>query len=119
MLTGPRASAEFWATYARGLFGVREPWLGHFIFLEEDKTAFHRYRPEVGAIPISTTFFRASFLQRYVIFSQRLALNREYSAVALILAPQSRSGAFAEPAGNIRFCNFIKSLYASIGDGPD
>jgi hypothetical protein len=65
--------------------------------------------------PVFDEFRGASYTRRYEVFCRRLVRERHYTAAALLTSPSGRrglAGDYAEPAEDLRFIDFARTLTA-------
>jgi hypothetical protein len=66
--------------------------------------------------PVFAEFKNASYAKRYELFCRKLVRERHYTSVAFLMSPQAGGarGEYTEPARDLTFENFAKSLAAQI-----
>jgi hypothetical protein len=106
-------SKDFWVAYREKAFGVSpQPWLGYFFMLEDAPKSRTPVSLMKSCFPPMEVFASTSYMDRYRILCERLILERDYSATALIAAPKnSRTGEHYCPSENLSPYRFAKSLY--------
>lgn len=88
------------------------------IFLLEDckesQTAVRVKEPHFGVLE---EFRGASYAKRYELFCRKLVRERHYDASAFLLSDRKagQKGAFREPAEDLTFDLYIRSLVAHVG----
>lgn len=107
-------SRDFWVAYRERAFGVSEaPWLGYFFFLEEssasDKVVSLAKSP-LSPLPV---FQGTSYLRRYEILCERLVLERDYTATALVVSNRATSS-IRDGGAEVGAMKFFKSLYSHL-----
>lgn len=109
------SAMDLWTAYREGAFNKTiRPWLG-YIFLLEDCPSSHRpvkvKEPHFKVLP---EFVNASYATRYELFCRKLVRERHYNASTFLLSEQKAGlrGAFTEPAPDLTFVQFAKSLTA-------
>lgn len=109
-------SRDFWIAYRERAFGLtRQPWLGYFFLLEESSRSTTSVKLDQSKFPAFPIFKGASYMDRYRILCERLVLERDYSATALLASPKdSRDGKFIEPSDELKLYKFSKSLFAHL-----
>lgn len=107
-------SRDFWVAYRERVFGVTEaPWLGYLFFLECSPSSSRAVALADGPLPPSPVFRGTSYLRRYEILCERLVLERDYTATALLVS--DRDGETVRDGGaSVGAMNFFKSLYAYL-----
>ena len=107
-------SRDFWVAYRERVFGVTEaPWLGYLFFLEDSPSSERAVALADSPLPPLPVFQGTSYLRRYEILCERLMLERDYMATALLVSDSKtasvRDG--GEPVGALKF---FKSLYSYL-----
>ena len=104
-------SRDFWLAYRERAFGVSEsPWLGYFFFLEDSESSTRPVALHQSPLAPMPIFNQSSYLRRYEILCERLMLERDYSATALLVS--EKDGRTIRDGGpNVTACQFLKSLY--------
>ena len=107
-------SRDFWISYREKVFGVVEaPWLGYFFFLEESEESCNPVTLSKSLFPPMNVFIDTSYLRRYEILCERLMLERDYNATALVISKQA-SGDIRDGGENVTAYAFFKSLYSFL-----
>jgi hypothetical protein len=107
---------DFWTAYREKAFGLSpQPWLGYFFLLEDAPKS----RAPVGLAPSPfkpfPAFEQTSYLDRYGLLCERLVLERDYTATALVASPRNaKNGAFSEPRPELSAYRFALSLYQHL-----
>lgn len=109
-------SHDFWRAYREKVLGVtKAPWIGYFFLLERSEQSTTPVKPAKGKIylPQMTIFNQASYTRRYEILCERLMLERDYSAAALL---STSSDGVVSPVENdqLSFYSFCDSLYRHL-----
>lgn len=109
-------SRDFWTAYREKAFGLsRAPWLGYFFLLEESPKSTTPVRLDTSPFPAFPVFNGTSYMDRYRILCERLVLERDYSATALLASPRdSKEGLFSEPCAELGLYCFARSLFAHL-----
>lgn len=105
---------DVWLAYREGLLGTHQPWLGYFFFLEDAEGSTKPVSAGCSTFKIDPIFERASYARRYEILCERLVLERNYNAAALVLAPRGEEGTFREPNEALSMRHFIKALWGHL-----
>lgn len=111
------SATDFWLAYREGALGAHPPWLGYFLMLEETARSTKPVgvaSPLFPALPAFTDPPRPSYARRYEILCQRLVLERNYSAAALLLSPRLADGSYREPNPELSVTRFVRSLYGHL-----
>lgn len=107
-------SRDFWTAYREKAFGAGEaPWLGYFFFLEDSDASSRPVALSRSPLPPFPIFNGSSYKRRYEILCERLMLERDYSATALVFSEQA-SGKVCDGGPNVTAYQFFKSLYLHL-----
>lgn len=107
-------SRDFWLAYRERAFGVSEsPWLGYFFFLEDSGSSTRPVSLQKGPFAPMAVFEGSSYLRRYEILCERLMLERDYSATALLVSDKD-GRAIRDGGPNVAAYSFFRSLYAHL-----
>lgn len=105
---------DFWVAYREKAFGVTEaPWLGYFLFVEQSEASTHPVALSKSPIPPMEAFLGSSYLRRYELLCERLMLERDYSATALVVSEKTPVR-IQDGGENVSAYGFFKSLYAHL-----
>jgi len=112
------SSVDLLTAYREGRFApdVR-PWLGWLMLLEDAPACRRPVRAEEPHFKVFAEFKRASYLQRYLIFCERLMRERLYDAACVLVSEPragARDGGFLEPDPRFGFRGFAASLAAHL-----
>lgn len=108
------SSTDFWVAYREGALGPHQPWLGYFLLVEESEKSVSTVRLPRAVFEPMPIFQNTSYIDRYAILCQRLVLERNYTAAALLTSPRGASGAYDEPAPALTFEHFARSLFGHL-----
>ena len=98
----------------RGLFGHLKPWFGFIMLVERaPKSLAPIAVPKNMPFPVDPVFFGASYIERYRIFFERMVVEGNYDAVALITAENADSH-FVEPSVVLSLANLEAAIRARI-----
>ena len=107
-------SRDFWVAYRERVFGVTEaPWLGYLFFLEDSPSSGRAVALADSPLPPLSVFQGASYLQRYEMLCERLMLERDYTATALLVS-DSKNASVRDGGETVGAMNFFKSLYSYL-----
>ena len=111
------SALDLWTAYREGAFNrTVRPWLGYFIMLEDcDKTRcpVSVREPHFEVFP---EFKGSSYAKRYELFCRKLVRERHYNAAAFLISSneEGAKGLWQEPADDLTFENFARSLCAQV-----
>ncbi|HPC82494.1 MAG TPA: PaeR7I family type II restriction endonuclease [Thermoanaerobaculaceae bacterium] len=106
---------DLWTAYREGAFNrTVRPWLGYLFLLEDCDKSRSPVRTVEPHFSIFPEFRGASYAERYELFCRKLVRERHYNAAAFLLSPreEGQRGIFSEPANDLAFALFARSLVA-------
>lgn len=107
-------SRDFWLAYREKVFGVTEaPWLGYFFFLEDSPQSGRAVALADSPLQPLPVFNGTSYLRRYEILCERLMLERDYMATALLVS-DSATSSVRDGGEAVSAMKFFKSLYSYL-----
>ena len=109
------SALDLWTAYREGAFNKTiRPWLGYVFLLEDCEESRRPVRVKEPHFKVFPEFANASYARRYELFCRKLVRERHYNACAFLLSEQKagRRGAFGEPADDLTFLQFARSLVA-------
>ncbi|MCR5839269.1 MAG: PaeR7I family type II restriction endonuclease [Kiritimatiellae bacterium] len=107
-------SRDFWLAYRERAFGVIEaPWLGYFFFLEDAPLSNKTVALADSPLPPLSVFEGTGYLRRYEILCERLMLERDYTATALVVSDKTTSKV-RDGGDSVGVVKFFHSLYAYL-----
>jgi hypothetical protein len=108
------SSVDLWRAFKEGVLGAHAPWVGYFFFLEDAEGSREPVRVATSQFPPDPIFTGTSYAKRYEILCQRMVLERNYSAAALVLSCRGSSGTYSEPSPALGFERFVRALYGHL-----
>ncbi len=112
------SALDLWTAFREGAFnGGRQPFLGYFFMLEDCDASNRPVRVKESHFKVFPEFAGASYMRRYELFCRKLILERHYTSASFIVSDSEngKSGRFNEPAADLAFSNFARSLAAHVG----
>lgn len=112
------SALDLWTAFRENAFRhTVRPWLGYLFLLEDcpqSRTPVKVREPHFQVFP---DFRDASYAKRYDLFCRKLVLERHYDAAVLLTSTREKGlkGAFSEPAEDLSFRHFARSLAAHLG----
>jgi len=107
-------SRDFWLAYRERVFGITEaPWLGYLFFLEDSPSSGRAVALADSPLPPLPVFHGTSYLRRYELLCERLVLERDYTATALLVS-DSKTASVRDGGESVGAMNFFKSLYSYL-----
>ena len=111
------SAVDIWTAYREGAFSSSiRPWLGYLFVVEESPRSLSPVRVEEPHFAVFPEFVNASYCKRYELFCRKLVLERQYNAAALVTSNRVEGphGGYKEPADDLRFDHFARSLKAHL-----
>jgi len=112
------SALDLWTAFRERAFNHAVlPWLGYMFLLEDCPQSQKPVKVREPHFEVFPEFHDASYVRRYELFCRRLVLERHYMASALLISDKDngRRGAYTEPADDLTFQSFAKSLEAHLG----
>ncbi|MBN1293408.1 MAG: PaeR7I family type II restriction endonuclease [Candidatus Latescibacteria bacterium] len=112
------SALDLWTAFRDGAFkGGIQPFLGYFFMLENCKKSQSPVRVNEPHFKVFPEFIDASYLKRYELFCRKLVHERHYTSASFITSESSNSekGIFQEPAQDLSFALFAKTLISHVG----
>lgn len=109
------SATDIWAAYREGAFKPSaRPWLGYMMLLEEAPGSTHPVKAQEPHFHVFPEFRDASYAKRYEILLTKLVRERLYDSACFLLSNASTGpkGAYHEPAPELSFDKFVRSLLA-------
>ena len=112
------SALDLWTAFREGAFnrGI-QPFLGYFFMLEDCQASNRPVKVREPHFKVFPEFVGASYMKRYELFCQKLILERHYTASSFITSASELGieGIYNEPANDLSFKNFAKSLISHVG----
>ena len=111
------SALDLWTAYREGAFNKTiRPWLGYIFLLEDCKESQRAVRVKEPHFSVFEEFRGASYAKRYELFCRRLVRELHYNASAFFLSDRNagQEGAFREPAEDLTFELYARSLVAQV-----
>jgi len=106
-----------WTAFREEAFvSADRPWLGYLFLLEDCASSTRPVSVKEPHFKVFPEFLESSYAKRYELFCRRLVLERHYDSSAFLMsrADTGLNGDFSEPAPNLTFQAFAKSLVNRI-----
>jgi len=110
-------SHDLWTAYREGAFGEQErPFVGWLMVVEDAQGSRVPVKDKSPHFPVFPDFVGASYLKRYDILCQKLAMEQLYTSTAVIATPRSAvaDGAYSELSSMTGLRSFVASLAGHI-----
>jgi hypothetical protein len=111
------SALDLWTAFREGAFNKTvQPWLGYMFLLDHCKESQRPVRVNEPHFTVFPEFKDASYAKRYELFCRKLVRERHYSASAYLLSDKTDGikGLFAEPAEDLTFEHYARSLIAHV-----
>jgi hypothetical protein len=112
------SALDLWTAFREGAFNVGvQPFLGYFFMLEDCKASARPVRVKEPHFKVFPEFVGASYMKRYELFCRKLVLERHYTSASFITSDSDTGleGLYREPAKDLSFSIFVKSLVSHVG----
>ena len=116
------SALDLWTAYREGAFNKTiRPWLGYAFLLEDCEASRRPVSVKEPHFKVFPEFVNASYAKRYELFCRKLVRERHYNASAFLISEPKTGmkGIFTEPAEDLTFLQFAKSLRAHVAAYPD
>jgi len=112
------SALDLWTAYREGAFqNSPKPWLGYIFLLEKCPESERPVRSPEPHFEVFPEFRNASYAKRYELFCRKLVRERHYCTAVFLMSDKDRGlkGYYVEPAQDLNFDQFAKSLMAHVG----
>ncbi len=112
------SALDLWTAFREGAFnGGAQPFLGYFFMLEDCQASNRPVKVKEPHFKVFPEFVGASYMKRYELFCRKLLLERHYTFASFITSNSESgiAGVYNEPAKDLSFSLFAKSLGSHIG----
>ena len=112
------SALDLWTAFREGAFnGGVQPFVGYFFMLEDCDASIRPVRVKEPHFKVFPEFVGASYMKRYEFFCRKLVLERHYTSASFITSDSQAGlkGDYKEPANDLSFSTFLKSLISCIG----
>jgi hypothetical protein len=107
------SALDLWTAFRKDKFNSAvRPWLGYAFLLEDCPKSQSPVKVEESHFRVFSEFKGASYARRYELFCRRLVLENLYTCAAFMLSTPTaaNTGDYTEPASDIRYEQFARSL---------
>lgn len=102
------SAVDLWTTFREGGFQQsQQPWLGYGLIVEENKKSTAVVSLQEPHFSVRKEFLRTSYLDRYVLFCQKLMQERHYNSTTLVSTSDELK--FGYPSEEIGLDTFLLS----------
>jgi hypothetical protein len=111
------SALDLWTAYREGAFNrsVR-PWLGYAFLLEDCPKSRRPVGVSEPHFKVFPEFSNSSYARRYELLCRKLVRERHYNASAFLISERGPglAGSYEEPANDLTFETYARSLFAHI-----
>ncbi len=111
------SALDLWTAYRESAFGSAvRPWVGYLFLLEDCDRSTAPVTVKEPHFKVFPEFRDSSYAKRYELFCRRLVLEKHYDASAFLMSnpEQGVGGDYSEPAADLSFQSFCRSLVAHV-----
>jgi hypothetical protein len=111
------SALDIWTAYREGAFNKTvRPWLGYLFLLEDCAESQRPVKVKEPHFKVFQEFKEASYARRYELFCRKLVRERHYNFSAFLLSdrPNGAKGIYKEPAEDLTFELYARSLIAQV-----
>lgn len=112
------SALDLWTAYREGAYNTDklQPWLGYLFLLENCPSSQSPVKVKEPHFKVFPEFINASYAKRYELFCRKLLRERLYNASSFITSDKDNgtNGKYSEPAKDLSFENFARSLIGHI-----
>jgi hypothetical protein len=111
------SALDLWTAFREGAFNKTiKPWLGYVFLLENCPESQKPVRVQEPHFKVFPEFVNASYAKRYELFCRKLVRERHYNVASFLISLKQKGlkGQYTEPADDLTFEIFAKSLIAQI-----
>jgi hypothetical protein len=111
------SALDLWTAYREGAYNrTIKPWLGYLFLLEDCPESRKPVRVQEPHFKVFPEFVNASYGKRYELFCRKLVRENHYNVAAFLMSDRSSGseGRYTEPANDLTFEIFAKSLVAQV-----
>lgn len=116
------SALDLWTAFREGAFNKTiRPWQGYIFLLEDSDGSRRPVKVKEPHFKVFPEFVGASYGKRYELFCRKLVRERHYHAAAFLTSDPKTGlkGRFTEPAEDLPFPQFAKSLVAHVSAYSD
>lgn len=111
------SALDLWTAYREGAYNKTiKPWLGYVFLLEDCPESQKSVRVQEPHFKVFPEFVNASYARRYELFCRKLVRESHYNVAAFLMSGKTGGlkGRYTEPADDLTFEIFAKSLVAQV-----
>jgi hypothetical protein len=111
------SALDLWTAYREGAYNETvKPWLGYIFLLEDCPESRKPVKVQEPHFKVFPEFVNASYAKRYELFCRKLVRERHYNVAAFLMSNKTTGvkGSYAEPADDLTFDIFARSLVSQV-----
>ncbi len=111
------SALDLWTAFREGAYNKTiKPWLGYLFLLEDCAESQKPVKVKEPHFKVFPEFVDASYAKRYELFCRKLVRERHYNVAAFLMSDRKggSNGRYSEPAEDLTFDIFAKSLVAQV-----
>lgn len=111
------SALDIWTAFREQAFGSSvRPWIGYMFLLEDCARSNAPVGVKEPHFKVFPEFRNSSYAKRYELFCRRLLLEKHYDSSAFLMSKPDTGlkGEFTEPAPDLTFERFARSLVAQV-----
>jgi hypothetical protein len=111
------SALDLWTAYREGAYNKTiKPWVGYVFLLEDCPESQKPVKVKEPHFKVLPEFVNASYGKRYELFCRKLVRESHYNVAAFLMSGRSSGlkGEYTEPADDLSFEVFAKSLFAQV-----
>ena len=112
------SALDLWTAFREGAFNAGlQPFLGYFFMLENCPASNRPVKVKEPHFKVFREFIGASYTKRYELLCRKLILERHYTSACFLTSNSDAGlrGEYNEPAKDLAFAKFAKSIVSHVG----
>jgi hypothetical protein len=112
------SALDLWTAFREGAFNAGlQPFLGYFFMLEDCAASKRPVKVKEPHFKVFPEFIGASYTKRYELLCRKLILERHYTSACFLTSNSDAGlrGGYNEPAKDLSFAKFAKSIVSHVG----
>ena len=113
------SALDLWTAFREGALNkTARPWLGYIFLLEDCPASRSPVKVREPHFSVLPEFQHASYAKRYELFCRKLVRERHYNSAAFLISEKTQGsrGQYIEPAEDLRFIHFVRSLVVQASE---
>jgi hypothetical protein len=112
------SALDLWTAFREGAFNAGlQPFLGYFFMLEDCPASNRPVKVKEPHFKVFPEYIGASYTKRYELLCRKLILERHYTSACFLTSNSDAGlrGEYNEPAKDLSFLKFAKSIVSHVG----